>query len=195
MHSPSLMDQALTQHQADAVQIVDRYWHHLAKDGTVPDRASIDPGAIQDALEYAFIAEHLSAGHARLRVAGGSINAALGMEASGMPLAALVNPAARQRFTDQIAKCLEDPAKVTMTLRSPVRFGQPALNAQLWMYPLRDARGVCKLLGTFITTGLLDCTPRRFEITAVTATPVARATPAPRPALISRGHLRLVVSN
>ncbi|MCK0148530.1 PAS domain-containing protein [Marivita sp. S6314] len=195
MYSTSLVAQALTHHQANAVQTVDRYWHRLAAQDGIPTRASIDPQAIQDALEYAFIAEHLAAGHAKLRVAGGSLSTTLGMEVTGMPLAVMITPSDRTAFAREIARTLDTPRLLSMMLCAATHPGQGDLTASLRIYPLRDTRGVTKMLGTFVTTGPVGRTPRRFRITSINSTPIFGARPISGIPLITRGHLSLVVSN
>lgn len=196
MHSTPLHQAALTRHQERAVETVDRYWHRLAGGSDIPQRSQIDPRAMEDALDYAFIAERLTGGHARFRVAGGSIGTVLGMEIAGMPLAVLVSPEARADFTAQIAALFDTPTKLCLTMIAPAGFGQPALQAQLRLYPLRGAAGaVSQVLGTFVTTGLVGATPRRFGIVSVDAVPIGQPTPLPPVPIARRGHLVLVVSN
>jgi hypothetical protein len=196
MHSSPLHQTALTQHQSRAVQSIDRYWHQLAAGPAIPSRAQINPGAIQDALEYAFIGEHLSGGHTRFRVAGGSISSVLGMEVAGMPLAVLVSHSAREAFTSEMAQLFDTPRKLVLNLSAPAAFGQPALDAQLRLYPLRGQGGsVTQVLGSFVTTGHIGRTPRRFGIASVEACPLAQRPNFRSTPLRTRGHLSLVISN
>lgn len=196
MSETSFQHSVLTQHQTDAVQIVDRYWHQMAAGGTIPKRSDIDPGSIQDALEYAFLAEQLSGGHAKLRVAGGSISSVLGMEVAGMPLAVLVSPADRAAFTAHVGQVFADPVKLALRLTAPPAYGQPELQATVRLYPLLDHAGQTKqLIGTFVTTGTIGRTPRRFAVTEVEATPVTQTSTLPNAPIRRRGHLSLVVSN
>lgn len=196
MWGPSSQQCMLTQHQAEAVDIVDRYWHQLAAGRGVPNRCDVDPGAIQDALEYAFIAEQMATGQARLRVAGGSISAVLGMEVAGMPLAVLVSPPDRATFAQHVARVFRDPAKITLTLIAPASDGQPDLLASLRLYPLMDMAGrTRKLIGTFVTTGVTRRTPCRFGVLSVDQTPVTPTRTWQDAPIRQRGHLRLVVSN
>lgn len=196
MHSNSLHQSALTLHQARAVQTIDRYWHQLAAGPSIPRRAQIKPGAIQDALDYAFIGEHLSGGHTRFRVAGGSVSSVLGMEVAGMPLAVLVSHSAREAFTSEVGQLFDAPRKLNMTLIAPAAFGQPALEAQLRLYPLRGQNGaVSQILGSFVTSGVIGRTPRRFGLGSVQSCPLTVSTALPRAPIRTRGHLSLVISN
>ena len=196
MSGTSLQYSVLTQHQTEAVQIVDRYWHQLAAHGVLPKRADIDPGNIQDALEYALLAEQLSGGHAKLRVAGGSISSVLGMEVAGMPLAVLVSPEDRADFTSHVACVFAEPVKLALTLTAPAAYGQPELQATLRLYPLLDHSGRARqMIGTFVTTGTIGRTPRRFAIEGVETTPVAQSSILPNAPIRRRGHLSLVISN
>jgi hypothetical protein len=196
MYSNSLHQSALSLHQARAVQTIDRYWHQLAAGPSIPRRAQIKPSAIQDALDYAFIGERLSGGHTRFRVAGGSVSTVLGMEVAGMPLAVLVNHGAREAFTTKVAQLFDAPRKLTMTLIAPAAFGQPALEAQLRLYPLRGPNGaVSQVLGSFVTTGVIGRTPRRFGLGSVDSWPLTLSTTLPCAPIRTRGHLSLVISN
>jgi len=196
MSGTTVQQSMLSQHQSEAVQIVDRYWHQMAAAGTVPKRSDVDPGAIQDALEYAFIAEHLSGGHAKLRVAGGSISAVMGMDVSGMPLAVVVRPADRAMFTHHVLRVFSEPVKLTLNLTTPAAYGQPELQASLRLYPLLDGAGNTKqLIGTFVTSGVIGRTPRRFAMTTVEETPVSQISTLPNTPIRTRRHLSLVVSN
>lgn len=186
----------LTLHQTQAVRTIDRHWHDLARHWAIPKRSAIDPSAIQDALEYAFIAEQLSGGHARLRVAGGSISAVMGMEVAGMPLAVLVSPDHRDDFARHIAQVFEEPAKLTIALTAAAKFAQPEMTAKVRLYPLLDMGGRnTQLIGSFVTSGNIGRTPRRFEITSSKTTPVAHLMESTSAPILTRGHLRLVVSN
>lgn len=196
MHSTPLHQTVLTQHQAKAVEAIDRYWHQLAAGGAVPARSQINPATIQDALDYAFIAERMSAGHARFRVAGGSISAVLGMEVTGMPLAVLVSPDMRDRFVTDLASLFETPSKLCLTLTAAAAYGQPMLEAQLRLYPLRGSdHRVTQVLGTFVTSGMIGRTPRRFRITSVEAIPVTQPSALRQLPIRRHRHLTLVVSN
>ncbi|MCL3882654.1 PAS domain-containing protein [Marivita sp. GX14005] len=193
--SGSLQHEIIARHQTRAARIVERYWCDLAAQGAIPERARIDPAEIQDALEYAFIAEHLDCGHARLRVAGGAVSAVLGMETTGMPLSVLIAPAARDRFNGRVARVFQGPARLVLKLHAHARYGQPPLEAEMRLYPLRGVSGrVTQSLGTFLCGGQIGRAPRRFDLGSVTEQS-ARA-PAPTFAPIRQhGHLRLVVSN
>lgn len=196
MHSTSLHQTVLTQHQARAVETIDRYWHMLAAGALVPRRSQIDPSAIQDALDYAFIAERVSGGHARFRVAGGSISAVLGMEVAGMPLAAVISPVMRDRFASDLALLFTTPSKLSIGLCAPASDGQPGLEAQLRLYPLRGgAGGVTQILGSFVVTGAIGRRPRRFMIGKTESRAVSQHCSLHLPPIRARGHLSLVVSN
>ena len=196
MQSSLLHQKALSDHQSKAVRAIDAYWHHLAARGGIPRRADVDPAVIQDALEYAFIAEHLSGGHARMRVAGGAISAVMGMDVAGMPLAALIAPVDRSGFAQHVANTLDSASLLTLSLSAPEAFGQPHLNAKMRLYPLRDETGrIRQILGSFVSTGLIGQTPRRFKFSNASETPMSRDHALTSQTLATRGHLRLVVSN
>ncbi|MFP7570594.1 PAS domain-containing protein [Marivita sp. S2033] len=196
MTDMSMIDAAVSRHQSRAVEIIDRYWHDLSAACPVPRRSAVDAGAIQDALEYAFMADHLSCGHARLRVAGGALSAIMGMEVAGMPLSVLAIPPARKAFNLHIARVFDEPVQLCMNLHAAAQYGKPSIEAQLRLYPLRDdVNDITKCIGTFITSGPTGRTPRRFDIGEVATAAITTPMLPPPPALARRGHLRLVVSN
>ena len=196
MFRDPLMQSLLTQHQETAVQSVGRYWRQLAAGRGIARRSDIDPSVIQDALEYAFVGERLSEGHARVRVAGGSILSVADMDVVGMPLAVLIVPKDRAKFTRCVSRVFEGPAIVTLLLNGDVRFGQSSISAQLRLYPLLDDAGhVTRMIGTFVTLGDTGNAPHRFSIAEVNTDEIPLTSQNIGRPTLTRGHLRLVVSN
>ncbi len=183
------------QHQSNAVEMVDRYWRQMAAGGQVPSRMKINPGDIQDALEFAFVAEHISGGIVRMRIAGGSIKAVMGMEVAGMPAATLIAPKERKAFNETALHVLNTPSTAKLTLTAAAKYGQPGMEAEMRLYPLRGVTGgITQMLGTFVTTGSVGQTPRRFDVTSTEFEAVDASLPAKTRPILSRGHLSLVVS-
>lgn len=90
----------------EPLRLVEHYWHELATArGEVPLRSEIDPRSIENALEYAFLAERIAPGLAKLRVAGAHLNDLMGMETAGMPLSTLFTPAARETLAGAVGRC------------------------------------------------------------------------------------------
>lgn len=163
------------------------YWQSLRRQGTLPDRASVDPRGIEEVLEFAFVAERIAPGEVRLRVAGRHLGALFGCEVRGMPLSAFILPEARAAVAAEVETSFSLPAVVALSLESPASFGCPRLLAGLLLLPLSDERGrVSRILGGLAAEGCPGRAPRRFRLVGARATPCARER-ADAPALPSAG--------
>lgn len=142
------------------------YWHALQRGRAVPDRAEVDPRAIERTLEYAFILERVAAGHARFRIAGMHLNDLMGMEVRGMPLASFFTPPARQTLQELLEQVFSGPEIVEVTLAAEEGFGKPPMTARLLVMPLKSDLGdVSRALGCLVAEGQIGRAPRRFAIT------------------------------
>lgn len=206
MTAPRAPDHPLTQLRS--------YWESLRDGGPPPLRSSVDPRGIAGALERAFVIERVAPGVARFRVAGMHLCDLLGMEVRGMPLSALIEPAARPALADALERVYAAPAVLEAELEAERGLGRPALTARLIVLPLRDWRGLPGVaMGGLSATGDIGRAPRRFAIRhhivarlpaslspaerhPALAEAAADFTPAPpdRPAR-GRPHLRLVKSD
>ncbi|MEC3862208.1 PAS domain-containing protein [Mesobacterium sp. TK19101] len=185
---------------------VQSYWSSLLRDGAIPLRSEIDPRRIEDALEYAFIAERVTERLAKLRVAGAHLSDLAGMAVSGMPLGCMFTQSARPHLAEATQPLFAKPAVIRLDMRSPTGTAREPIEAKMLLLPLRSDLGdVTRALGCLATRGRIGRTPRRFEITQITVSPIETApvTPErpvrpapPRPQAPSgTPHLRLVVSN
>ncbi|MFB2532570.1 PAS domain-containing protein [Paracoccus sp. p3-h83] len=161
------------------------YWQGLLRGRAVPERAQIDPRAIERTLEYAFILERVAAGHARFRIAGMHLNDLMGMEVRGMPLASFFTPDARSRLQALLEQVFSGPEIVELRLEAEPGFGRPALPARMLLMPLRSDLGdVTRALGCLIAEGPPGRAPRRFGIATAQAFAVIPGAPTgPRPDL------------
>jgi len=156
------------------------YWEALRKGRDVPMRSEIDPRGIETALEYAFIIERIAPGMARLRIAGMHLNDLMGMEVRGMPLTALFAPIGRKTVAEALEACFNGPNVVEMVLQAETGMGKPPMSARLILLPLKSDLGdVNRALGCLIADGQIGRTPRRFEVTAVSLSPVVAGAPVP----------------
>ncbi len=155
------------------------HWQALRNAGAaIPRRSDIDPRRIGAGLEYAFIAERIAPGLARLRIAGTHLADLMGMEVRGMPLSAFVVPGDRDALADALTELFDGPAAVRVTLRAPGGPGRPALTGGLTLLPLRSDLGdVSRALGSLATEGAArpGRTPRRFGIVEISSTPLSAA--------------------
>lgn len=196
MTSTDLADATTRRHQARALDLIERHWCALARGGRLPRRAEIDPRGIEDALEYAFLVERIAPGHARLRVAGGHLTALAGMDVAGMPLSVFLAPAARQNFAALLRGVFDDPARLSLPLAAPGRFGQPELQGRMVLFPLADERGAAtRALGGLALAGRIGRAPRRVLPLEPDLRPLDRASGAVTPLPADRPSLRLVVDN
>lgn len=190
---------------------VEAYWNALCHAGVPPKRSQIDPRGIETALEYAFIAERIAQGEARLRVAGLHLSDLMGMEMRGMPLSSLFLPASRSGLSNSIAAVFDSPAILRLRLSGETGLGKPTLRAHALLLPLRgDDGAVNRALGCLVSDGAIGRCPRRFTIDATDIRP-ALAQPADLASQPARGlaepvvpfrraphdkaHLRLVTSD
>ena len=144
---------------------LEAYWNSIKGDRLVPARADINPRAIEDMLEYAFVAEHIAPGIARLRLAGMHLNELMGMEVRGMPLTALIAPEYRRVFSDAVEAVFEGPEIVWITLAGQRAIGKPAMDAKIVFLPMRAESGdVTRVLGALVPHGVVGQAPRRFDV-------------------------------
>lgn len=161
-----------------ALKEVEAYWEALRDGRPMPTRAEVDPRGIAGALAHAFIIERIAPGMARLRLAGHHMGELMGMDLRGMPLSALILPEARPKLARMLDIMFEQPARLAFRLEAPAKIGQPRLEAEMFIAPLRDDRGeVTRAIGAFQAIGEPGRAPRRFAINEVTLTALGRSRP------------------
>lgn len=172
-----------------------RRWAALTAPGQVPDRVLVTPEAIGVALPYAFIAERIAPGIARLRVAGRKVSDAMGGEARGMPLSYMFAPSARDEAGRALDRVFQAPATARLPLIMPRGLGRSALRGQMLLLPVADVTGqVTRALGAVVFEGDVTA-PRKINFDPERGAEfsfVSKPAPLPEP---SGGHLRLVVDN
>lgn len=189
-----LIQESLKQHGHRALRLIDGYWHSHASSGTLPRRADIDPGAIQDALEFAFIADRVGACHARMRVAGGAIGGVFGGDAAGLPLSAFLNHGSRATFDAALARCFDQQHVLEIAMTPKPGGAKTNGSATLRLYPLGDGHGTVRhLLGAFAASGPMTRAPLRFDIMGLQEIRWTARSDHRRPA--PARHLRLVIDN
>lgn len=151
-------------------QALRAYWEALRLNGELPDRARIDPRGLADHLEHIVLVERIAPGHCRLRLAGSAVHDVLGMEARGMPLTALMEPASRAKLSDRLDSVFDTPAILDIWLEAERGIGRPALTGRLLLLPLTNngLRSKGEAIGCLVTTGTVGRSPRRFAITGMT---------------------------
>ncbi len=170
-----------------ALQEVRAYWEGLRVAGHLPDRASIDPRGMNRALEHVFLIERIAPGVARFRLAGMHLTVLMGMEVRGMPLTALLEPAARDAAQDLVEAVFAGPATVELSLEAERGLGRPALEGRMLLLPVIGDDGVCdRALGCLVTLGNIGRSPRRFAIARQRTDAVLPHAPALTPAAIVR---------
>jgi hypothetical protein len=197
-----------------ALARIEAYWTEIRAGRLVPSRSEIDPRGLEGVLGHAFILERLTAGLARLRIAGSHMTDILGMEARGLPLSSIFTAGSRETLADALESAFDDPATIRFSLASEAGIGRPELSGGMVLLPLRSDLGdVTRILGGISLKGEIGRKPRRLEIigqsrrslvghaeapgkstglSGVFMPPKPKAAP---PAPVRRGHLRLVVVN
>ncbi len=163
-----------------ALAQVEAYWEALRNTRLMPARQEVDPRGLTEALSHAFILERIAPGLARIRVAGQHLSALLGMEVRGMPISAMFLPEARALLADSLEGCFTAPATTRLMLAADTGFTRPALEAQMYLAPLRDNEGrPTRILGALQSSGRIGRAPRRFAIRSVKVNALAGEVGAP----------------
>ncbi|MEM8775470.1 MAG: PAS domain-containing protein [Pseudomonadota bacterium] len=163
---------SVVEHDKDLAALID-YWQRMRRGQDVPLRTEIDPRGIEGLLSNAFIAEKVTPGLARMRVAGTHLSNLLGMEIRGMPVSSLIEPDHRNNLSDAIVELFERPARLQIELTSKGSYNAPPMQGTMLILPLRSDLGdISRALGCLVTTGEIGKGPRRFEITDIQINPV-----------------------
>ncbi|WP_298570949.1 PAS domain-containing protein [uncultured Aliiroseovarius sp.] len=159
---------------------IEAYWHGLRNGRLMPQRSDVDPRGISDQLAHAFVLERIAPGLARIRLAGQHLNDILSMEVRGMPISAFFLPGARTEFQRVLESVFDSPAEACLNLRGEAGMFQGRLDAQMVLFPLKDAEGrVTRVLGGLQVQGPLGRGPHRFDIRELELRPLLTEAPAP----------------
>ncbi|NDV52524.1 PAS domain-containing protein [Yangia sp. PrR007] len=178
-----------------ALRQIESYWRNLlGDDGQIPLRSQIDPRAIEEALEYAFLGERIAPMLAKVRVAGTHLNNLMGLDMAGMPLSTLIAPEDREQLGAAVSKLFSDGLVIRLHLVAEEGFGKGRLSGDMLLLPLRSDLGdMSRMIGALVTHGRIGRTPRRFRIESISMqaprqgeavpapAPSEKADPAPRP--------------
>lgn len=146
------------------LSMVEAYWTALKGTRRAPARSEIDPVRIEDALDYAFILEHVAPGVFRFRLAGSHLNELMGMEVRGMAITSMFSPTSRMMASQHFESVFQDGRPVEMRLQSAPDDRNSSLAAQLLVLPLQSDFGeLTRALGVFASRGPIGQTPRRFD--------------------------------
>jgi hypothetical protein len=116
------------------------YWDRLRGDRVAPGRVEIRPSEITRHLSRICILERPRAGTVRMRLAGATLSARMGMELRGMPLRALFDLDHRTIAMDAAETAITTPAVSILSLARVDRTG-PSPEATMAILPLTDTRG------------------------------------------------------
>lgn len=173
-----------------AIAQVDAYWEGLRAGRPMPDRAEVDPRGLGDALEFAFLLEHVAPGIGRVRISGMHLRDLLGMEVRGMPLTAFFVPEARARISRVLESVVTAPQVADVTLTGERGIGKPLLPARLYLAPLAvEGRASPRILACLESHGSIGRSPRRFDIEQVQLRRIV-ATRGPEPSAETRAEPR-----
>ncbi|WP_254695294.1 PAS domain-containing protein [Oceanicola sp. D3] len=148
-----------------AIHTLRRYWDELRGPRQVPSRAEVDPRAIEETLEYAFILERIAPGVGRFRLAGMHLNDLMGMEVRGMPCTSMFMPEHRATLSRALEEVFAGPSTALLTLAGERGVGRPPMDGQMLLLPLTSDFGdVTRALGCLCTIGPIGRSPRRFTV-------------------------------
>lgn len=143
----------------------DSHWHTSRGSRTVPSRADLNSGILENTLSHSFFLERVTPTVARFRVAGQAIHTHLGMEPRGMPISAVFTPAGRQMLAPLIYDVCENPAIVEVPLIAQRRFAFGSIRARLLMMPVRTIdREINMICGAMVMDGSGGSRSLRFDI-------------------------------
>jgi hypothetical protein len=170
------------------------YWEGLRQDGTLPDRAQLDPRGLAGVLDRVFLAEAIGRGLVQVRIAGSALSEAAGMDLRGLPLSCLFAAEARPALAEALQPVIDGKVAVALDLGTH-QTGRRAV-ARLILLPLTDGPDRRLVLGCLgYGEGALGRRPKfdilhRQEERLVVADPAVEE--APRPAQRRPPHLTLV---
>ncbi len=148
---------------------IEAYWSDLCRGGSVPKRSDVDPRALENVLDHAFILERIAPGVARVRIAGGILCDMMGMEVRGMTLNAVIEDTSGDAFAQTLEHMFSNGAAVQLVLSGGAQAGQPRLDLKIALFPLRDDFGnINRALGGIVMDGAIGDTPRRLVISSNT---------------------------
>ena len=199
----SMVARRAEQERAPLRQMLD-YWQSLpATPGGLPARADVEPRAIEDLLDRAFLLEALTPEIALLRVAGGHLSDLIARDATGLAFSDLFAADAVLTLRRAVRDVFAARQGVELELVAHELEPGAPLVGSLILLPLRAEDGrVSRALGCLVTRGRIGYAPRRFSITAnrlialpaskeICAASTVRHTKKAQP----QPRLRLVVSN
>jgi hypothetical protein len=117
-----------------------RYWDHLRAGRVVPARIEVSPVSISRHLSRVCILERPRAGTVRIRLAGATLSARMGMELRAMPFRSLFDIDHRTHAMDAAETAIVTPAISLLTLARADHAG-PQHEAQMAILPLSDTQG------------------------------------------------------
>lgn len=158
------------------------YWEGLRDGRPLPYRSEVDPRGLEGVLEYMFIAERISRGQVRLRVAGMHLNRLMGMETRGMDIVSLFAPDVRVEVTRAFCQLFDTPARLAFDLAG--RSGRIA------GFPLRGPGGeIDRAMGCVVSRPGSDPAMRapgaRLDVAHVEIDPIRSVSEFPGPRAIS----------
>ena len=157
-HEDRAVDRALAEMRA--------YWQSLRTQGALPRRQDIQPRGMASVLPGAFMVERTAPGVGRLRIAGQLLGDLIGMDAAGMPLAALFDPQARAHLAGLLEVSLLRPATLEISFICDAGPDAPALRGKLSILPIETdgTRGELGI-GVLALTGKIGRAPRHLILT------------------------------
>ena len=140
-----------------------RYWSSLRRDGRLPERAALDPGAMKLILGHSMVLDRVRPGSVRVRLGGRVPNALMGMETRGLPIRAFFDLMQRNRAIELMDRVFDERASLELDLSS--EGDEAPLAARMMVLPLADRDGqATKALAVLVPDRVVSEGPRRFVI-------------------------------
>lgn len=145
---------------------LEAYWQALRPaTGALPRRSDFDPRGIAGLLHATMLLERIAPGQVRIRLAGMALCDLLGMDLRGMPLSALMAPAARSGLATALEQVFDGPARAHLRLSGERGMMRPSFAGDLLVLPMLGHDGACdRALACLVTTGSMGRAPRRFDL-------------------------------
>jgi hypothetical protein len=153
------------------------YWETLRVNGSVPDRAALDPRRLGSVLDRLFLAERIGKGLVQVRIAGSALAEIARLDLRGLPLSCLFAPEARPELAEVIEAVCTEERVAELDLASDRGKGQTV--ARLLLLPLIDGPDRRLVLGCL---GSDEAPPRpKFRILRRVEERLFSARPAAEP--------------
>ncbi len=127
------------------------YWDQLRANRLAPARTDVEPADIAALLPHTFVLEQTARNDARFRLAGEAVSDLIGMELTGMGVAAIWDDASRPRISQLVEGVISAPATAVVMGGKQSNGDIQGVKAEFCFLPLRTEGGpVNRIIGTAV---------------------------------------------